>query len=627
VAIAPIGTDGHVEASAQGTSVTSALPSGFTFDGTQLCLLQVSYGSGTPSPGTTITTPGGWTLLTQPVGTSTRIAVFWRFLQAGDSAPSFTLGATRSWCAHATAFSGVDTTTPINSSDGGLDYVAATSYTTNSLTPTANGCMIVVAWGGKTGTGLTQTVTIPSGWTDTVGGTTSPTTPFQSAIAAVNNNWATFQYQQQGTAAAISESVTVANSATAESYVIALTPAAAAADPNQWTGALWPTSGPTGPGRFFRPWWSDPVTSQTFSVTVSVAATGTSSDVEQVGKTLGVAATGAEADLEQVAKTLGVAVTGTEVDTAQVGKTLGVSVAGAVATLATKVKLVTVAVAATGAAAVSRQVGKLASATSSAGVTTRRAVSKTVPVSVAGAVSTVATKVKLLTVSVAATGSAAVTRSVGKLTSAAAAGTPAVVRQAGKRAAVAATSSVATVRQAGKLASASASAAVTTSALKVKLLTIAVAASASASVSRTVGKLAQLTASGAPSVARQVSRKVSIAVSATVGSLAQRVKLVTIAVAASGAVTVRRGVGKLAAAASSVAVAVARVPSIVQVFGKRLEVGVAQAVSLAASALSRATPTGTAGRSEDLAAAPGRTASPEATQTGHGLVEKDPDQS
>src|SRR6266536_589442 len=93
--ILPIGTDGHVEATAQGTAVTSALPTGLTFDGTQFCLLSVSYGSGTPAPGTTITTPAGWTLVTQPDGTSTRDAVFWRFLQSGDLAPSFTLSTSR----------------------------------------------------------------------------------------------------------------------------------------------------------------------------------------------------------------------------------------------------------------------------------------------------------------------------------------------------------------------------------------------------------------------------------------------------------------------------------------------------------------------------------------------------
>lgn len=221
--IAPVGTDGHTECTASGTAVTSALPTGFTFDGTQFCLLEVSHGSGATN--TTITTPSGWTLLTQPAGSSTRLPVFWRFLQSGDTAPSFTLGTSRFWCTHATAFTGVDTGSPINQSSA-LDYAAATSYTTSTITPGVNNCMIVVCWGGKTASGVTQTVTIPATWTDTTGGTTSPTTPNQSAVAASVNQWATFQYLLQGTAAAVSESVTVGSSATAESYILALTPAA-----------------------------------------------------------------------------------------------------------------------------------------------------------------------------------------------------------------------------------------------------------------------------------------------------------------------------------------------------------------------------------------------------------------
>jgi hypothetical protein len=86
--------------------------------------------------------------------------------------------------------------------------------------------MLVACWGGKTGTDpLRQTVTIPAGWTDTVGGTApSPYQPSQSTISAVNNNWATFQYQEQGTATGASEAVTVANSATAQSFLLALNP-------------------------------------------------------------------------------------------------------------------------------------------------------------------------------------------------------------------------------------------------------------------------------------------------------------------------------------------------------------------------------------------------------------------
>ncbi len=226
--ILPIGVDGHVDATVQNTAVTSALPTGFTFDGTQFCLMEVSFGSGTTE--TTITTPSGWTKIPEVIGLSTKNVVFWRFLQLGDTAPSFTLSTSRAWTAHSTAFAFVDTTTPIDTGlASGLDYAAATSYASSSITPSGDRRMLVACWGGKTGTGATQTVTVPFGWLDTVGGASSPYTPFQSAIAAINNQWSTFQYQRQGVAALSNEGVAVANSATAQGFILALNPATVAA--------------------------------------------------------------------------------------------------------------------------------------------------------------------------------------------------------------------------------------------------------------------------------------------------------------------------------------------------------------------------------------------------------------
>lgn len=225
------GTDGHVEAAAQGTAVTSALPTGFTSDGTQFCLMTVAFGSGGTE--TTITTPSGWTKIPEVTGLSTKVVVFWRFLQSGDTAPSFTLSTSRAWCSHSTTFLGVDQTNPINTS-AGLDFASASSYTSSTITPSVNQCMIVACWGGKTGTDpLRQTVTIPSPWTDTVNEVwSSPYQAFQSTIATVNNNWATFEYQPQSVATSVSEAVTVANSATAQCSILALTPSGAAPTPS-----------------------------------------------------------------------------------------------------------------------------------------------------------------------------------------------------------------------------------------------------------------------------------------------------------------------------------------------------------------------------------------------------------
>src|SRR6266542_1407746 len=222
MAIAKVGTDGHTECTASGTAVTSALPTSIT-DG-DLVLLEVSYGSVTGGSGTTITTPAGWNLLTQVTGTSTRIGVFWRFFVAGDAAPSFTLGTARFWCTHSTAFRGVDTTGTIDQQSP-LNYTSAGSYTSPTITPSVNGCMIVACWGGKVPSGTTQTITGAGGWTD--GGLT------QSAVAAQVNQWADFQYQLQGAATAVSEAVTVGQAQNAQVCIVALKPlvVAAAATP------------------------------------------------------------------------------------------------------------------------------------------------------------------------------------------------------------------------------------------------------------------------------------------------------------------------------------------------------------------------------------------------------------
>lgn len=218
MAITAVGTDGHTECTASGTAVTSALPTGITDN--DLVLIEVSHGSGTGGSGTTITTPSGWNLLTQVTGTSTRIGVFWRFFVTGDTAPSFTLGTSRFWCTHSTAFRGVDTTSPINQQSA-LNFASASSYTSPTITPAVNNCMIVACWGGKVPSGATQTITVASGWTDTSGIT-------QSAVAAQVNQWADLQYLLQSTAAAVSEAVTVGSAQNAQVCIIALAPAAGA---------------------------------------------------------------------------------------------------------------------------------------------------------------------------------------------------------------------------------------------------------------------------------------------------------------------------------------------------------------------------------------------------------------
>lgn len=218
MAITAVGTDGTVSPVAQGTAVTSNLPSGVT--GADLMLMMVSFGSGaTP---TTINTPSGWTLLDNINGTSIETAIFYRFFVAGDSAPSFTLSTSRSWCSHSTAFRGVDTTNPFGS--GGTDHsqqaqASSTTYVTPTLTPSEANAMVVSTFGGKVATGSTETITVASGWTSTGA--------INQSVTGTTDTWCgAFHYKLLGAASAQSETVTVGTAGIGVTGIMALNPAA-----------------------------------------------------------------------------------------------------------------------------------------------------------------------------------------------------------------------------------------------------------------------------------------------------------------------------------------------------------------------------------------------------------------
>jgi hypothetical protein len=221
--ITKVGTDGTTAAAAQGTAVTTAWPTGDFTDG-DLIVLEVTYGSGgTP---TTISQTSGatMTLISDLSDTSIRTATYTRFFVSGDTAPGFTLSTARSWSTHAAAFRGVDTTHPLGPNDNDFQQTAQASsgtYTSGTLTPDENLAMLVLVWGGKVGVGVTQTISVASGWTDT--GAIN-----QCSIAAVTNVWGDIQYLPQGTAAAASEVVTITDSAVGQGTILALNPSGAA---------------------------------------------------------------------------------------------------------------------------------------------------------------------------------------------------------------------------------------------------------------------------------------------------------------------------------------------------------------------------------------------------------------
>lgn len=142
-----------------GTSITVTKPTG-TASGH--CLIAVVGGS--PS------TPSGWTLLGSVAsGTSSlnTVAVYYKI--AGGSEPSsytFSLGSASLACAVVAAYSGVDTTTPVDTTSGHWNVTAVgsgTNYNTSSVTAASTQWGITWAMSYEFGTATVRTWTEGSG--------------------------------------------------------------------------------------------------------------------------------------------------------------------------------------------------------------------------------------------------------------------------------------------------------------------------------------------------------------------------------------------------------------------------------------------------------------------------------
>ncbi len=136
----------HATTTGLGTSITTTMPTGWAID--DLLLLSVGFSTGTP----TISTPSGWTLVPggsegNPIDGSTDVRqyLFYRVAQSGDTAPAITSTSSDDWQTLMAAYSGADTTNPVNTSAGD-DFAdtTATSFTTVSITPTVNDTRVVL---------------------------------------------------------------------------------------------------------------------------------------------------------------------------------------------------------------------------------------------------------------------------------------------------------------------------------------------------------------------------------------------------------------------------------------------------------------------------------------------------
>ena len=111
---------------------------------------------------TTITAPAGWTQTTESVNAGVRTRVFTRTAAAGDPGSwAFTLSASQKAAGVISAYSGVDTASPIDVSGVGTN-ASGTAHVAPSVSTTGNNRLMMVVSTIATST----TATAPAGSTE-----------------------------------------------------------------------------------------------------------------------------------------------------------------------------------------------------------------------------------------------------------------------------------------------------------------------------------------------------------------------------------------------------------------------------------------------------------------------------
>jgi hypothetical protein len=170
----------------------------------------------------TLTTPSGWSLLASvDNGTDNTTAIIYKFASGEPASWTFTNLFTSAQTGEAgvVTYSGVDTTTPINTSASGTT-TSTNPHSAPSITPTVDNCMIL---------GFSGCDNPSSSFTATPG--TSPVTATErfDANTGANTGWVYCEEFLQGTAAAIALQYTTLTAVTTCAISAALAPAAAAA--------------------------------------------------------------------------------------------------------------------------------------------------------------------------------------------------------------------------------------------------------------------------------------------------------------------------------------------------------------------------------------------------------------
>jgi hypothetical protein len=169
----------------------------------------------------TMTTPAGWSLLASVNnGTDNTTAVIYKFASGEPASWTFTnlFTSVQTGEAGVVTYSGVDTTTPINTSASGTT-TSTNPHSAPSITPTVDNCMILTFSGCDNPS---------SSFTATPG--TSPVTATErlDANTGSNTGWVYCEEFLQGTAAAIALQYTTLTAVTTCAISAALAPAVAA---------------------------------------------------------------------------------------------------------------------------------------------------------------------------------------------------------------------------------------------------------------------------------------------------------------------------------------------------------------------------------------------------------------
>ena len=193
------------------SSLDLSTPAGVQADDVLIAVVGVRGGAGT-----TITTPSGWSLINSTNYNSNLLSsIYYRIASGSEpSSTSFAFSSSEKASGVMAAYTGVDTSSPINAQDV-QSNASSSTLTTPSVTTTTNDTMLVAAYGFARNTTLTEGSGMTLRGQDSStggGGTTRTTSGLQDVI-------------QSSAGSTGSKSMTASNSTVNIGHIIALKPA------------------------------------------------------------------------------------------------------------------------------------------------------------------------------------------------------------------------------------------------------------------------------------------------------------------------------------------------------------------------------------------------------------------